>query len=185
MPPDVTKRLLNVDEFIQMAERGILMPNERVELIRGEMIEMSPIGTHHQSTVDSLNALLTVITYKKAIVRAQGPVFLDEYSLPQPDLALLKYRDDYYRTKHPGPEDIVLLIEVSKTSYDFDKKVKAPLYAEAGISEYWIIDLERQRIEIFRNPAEGVYQSVISAGKAEEISIEALGLNFQVSEILF
>lgn len=185
MPPDVTKRLLNVDEFIQMAEQGILLPGERVELIRGEMIEMSPIGSHHQSTVDSLNALLTVITYKKAIVRTQGPVFLDEYSLPQPDLSLLKYRNDFYRAKHPGPEDIALLIEVSKTSYDFDRKVKAPLYAEAGIPEYWIIDLERQRIEIFREPQNGAYQSVISAGKTDEISVEALNLTFQVSEILF
>jgi Uma2 family endonuclease len=135
------KKLFTVDDYYRMAEAGILKSTDRVELIRGEIIEMSPIGRRHAASVDRATELFVTRLHGRAIVRVQNPNRLDQYSEPQPDISLLKPRTDYYESGHPEPADIYLVIEVSDTPLAFDRDVKLPMYAIAGIREVWIVDL--------------------------------------------
>ncbi|MFM8332583.1 MAG: Uma2 family endonuclease [Candidatus Methylumidiphilus sp.] len=155
--PLIQRHRYSVDEYYRMAETGILKPNERVELIEGEIIDMAPIGTSHTSVVKRLNAIFTHHAGTKAIVSVQDPIRLGKNSEPQPDIALLRYREDFYRHAHPGPEDILLLVEVADSSLRFDQDIKLPLYARHGIPEVWIVDLGHQLVEVYRRPADGAY----------------------------
>jgi len=152
------KRLFTVADYYRMAEVGILRPDERVELIEGEIIQMSPIGSLHGGTVNRLNALLGRLVGPQAIVSVQNPVHLDDYSEPEPDVALLKPRADYYTTSHPTPSDILLLLEVSDTTVLRDKREKLPLYARSAIPSVWIVDLAQRAIHVHADPADGHYQ---------------------------
>lgn len=167
-------RRFTVDEYQRMAETGVLHPDERVELIEGAIVEMSPIGTGHCARVDRLNARLVPIVADRAIVRVQGSVILSEHTQPEPDLALLAYRDDFYVETHPRPPDILLLIEVADSSLRFDQRVKAPLYARHGISEMWLVDLIHGRVEVHRDPRPGGYASELVAGRADALTVAAL-----------
>jgi Uma2 family endonuclease len=143
-----------------MIETGILTENDRVELMDGEIIEMTPIGPRHAACVKRMIALLSRKVGRIAIVGAQDPVQLDDYSEPQPDISLLKPRPDFYAQSHPLPEDVLIAVEVADTTVETDRKVKLPAYARAGIPEAWLVDLYSDRVEVHTRPASGVYQEV-------------------------
>jgi Uma2 family endonuclease len=159
MPAEVerARRLFTRKEYHRMAEAGILKPTDRVELIRGEIVEMSPIGARHIAFVNNLNQLLVMRLDGRAIVSVQNPVALDEDSEPQPDLAVLTRRLPPYKESEPATDDVLLLIEVGDTSLAYDRRTKLRLYAEAGIPEYWVVDASAEAIEIHRGPGPGGY----------------------------
>jgi Uma2 family endonuclease len=154
------RRRLTVSEFHHMGQAGILTEDDRIELIEGALIEMVPIGSRHASVVDELNHRLTRVIPDIFRVRVQNPLRLSETNEPQPDLALVRARPDRYSRDHPGPEDAVLVIEVGDTTTDYDRQVKVPLYARAGISEVWLVDLTAGHIEYYRRPAPEGYAEV-------------------------
>lgn len=156
----LAKRLFTVGEFYRMAEAGIFGEDDRVELLQGEIVEMSPIGSRHAGCVKRLNRLFSERLQGRVVVGVQDPVRLDDYSEPQPDLAILRPRADDYADAHPGPEDVLLVIEVAETSAEIDREVKIPLYAKSGIPEAWLVNLPFERIEIHSNPSPQGYQQV-------------------------
>lgn len=158
MPVQLAQRLISLEEYHKMIEVGILTSSDRVELIRGQIIQMSPTGSKHAACVRKIDALLNkLLPEDKAMVSSKNPIRIPNLSEPEPDIAVLRYREDYYVGEHPGPEDILLVIEVSDITYEYDKQVKMSIYAEAGIPEYWIVNLNKDEIEAYRNPEEGKY----------------------------
>ena len=158
-----TRHRLNVDAYHRMAKAGILRENDRVELIDGELIDMAPIGQDHAATVNGLNRAFFLACGERAIVSVQNSLRLDRFNEVQPDVMLLRPRADNYRTgAPPGPADVLLLVEVSDTTLRYDRTVKLPLYARAGIAEMWIVDLRRRAVDIHRIP-EGERYTVIEA----------------------
>jgi Uma2 family endonuclease len=170
----VSRRRFTVDEYHRMLEGGILAEDDRVELIEGEIVEMTPIGPRHAACVDRLNGLLTLRTAGRAIVRVQSPIQLGGHSEPQPDVTVLRPRTDFYAAGHPGPEDVLLLVEVVETSAEYDRQVKLPLYARSGIREVWVVDLAVGTIEAYREAAPDGYRQVRRFGRGETLSPEAL-----------
>lgn len=157
----LTRHKLSVDVYYRMIDIGVFGKEDRVELIDGEIIDMAPIGQDHAGTVNGLAEALFLAFAGRAIVSVQNPIQLDERSAPQPDFAVLRRRDDFYRTgTRPGPADILLLIEVADSSLRFDRTVKLPLYAKAGIAEVWIVDLQHQVVEVNRAPVDDRYGEV-------------------------
>src|SRR5437762_12335179 len=154
------KRFFNVDEYYRMAEVGLLSADDRVELIEGEIVEMSPIGKTHGGTVKRSNNFLNRELGDALIVSVQDPIRLNDFSEPQPDLALLKPRKDFYANSHPAPEDVLVVIEVADTSVDYDRNVKLPLYARAGIPEAWLVVLPKDVVEVHSEPKNGKYTKV-------------------------
>lgn len=155
-PPDRLR--FSVDDYYRLAEVGILQPDDRVELLDGEVIRMSPVGSRHAACVDRLVAVLHAALSSlrpgdRPIVRCQSPIRLDERSEPEPDVTLLRARDDFYAASHPGPADVLLVVEVADSSLGFDRDVKLPRYAAAKIPEVWIVDLAESTIDIHRCPA--------------------------------
>ena len=143
-----------------MGRAGILGEEERVELLGGEIIIMAAIGNRHAACVLRLTNTFTAARLEgRALVQVQNPVAADPYSEPQPDLMLLAHRDDYYDFDHPGPGDVLLLVEVAASSLDYDRHTKVPFYALSGIREVWIVDLEADRIETYSNPEAGNYRN--------------------------
>jgi Uma2 family endonuclease len=154
----VKYHLFTVEDYYRMAEVGILQADDRVELVRGEIVQMAPIGSRHQSVVDRLTSLFSRrLASERTILRVQGPILLDDMSEPQPDVCLLNQRDDFYEGRHPGPEDVLMLVEISDTSLAYDRLVKLPLYAQAGVPEVWIVNLEEESLEVSSEPREGAY----------------------------
>lgn len=151
------KHRITVDEYYRMAEVGLLAPDARVELIGGEIIDMAPIGPRRGSIVDILTRLFVRAVGDHAIVRTQGAILLDQRSVPQPDLALLAPRKDDYRSAHPTPADILLVIEVSDSTLRYDRDVKVPLYARHGIPEAWIVDVQNGEWHGYRTLQGGSY----------------------------
>ena len=147
-----------VAEYHRMAEVGLLHEDSRVELIDGEIIEMAPIGSEHAGHNNYLMSCLAHRLYGKAIVAGQNPVILGGYEEPRPDIALLRWRNDYYRTAHPHAEDVLLIIEISDSTLRYDHDVKIPLYAKNGIPEVWLLDIQNRQLEIQREPINGVYR---------------------------
>ena len=147
----------DVHQYREMGKAGILMKEDRVELIRGEIVAMSSIGNEHMATVDSSNMFWAQAMAGRAIVRIQGSVRLDDFNEPQPDVALLKDRDDFYRSRSAGPSDIFLIVEVSDSSLAYDRGVKLSLYAEFGIPEVWIANIPARTIEAYTDPSGGEY----------------------------
>jgi Uma2 family endonuclease len=173
MSVQVLRRRFTVDEYYRMAEAGILHEDDRVELIEGEIVEMAPIGSNHASHVDPLAQLLFERIGRRAIVRIQSPIHLGEYSEPQPDVTILRSRSDFYVSAHPSPADILLVVEVADTSVEYDRGVKIPLYARAGIREYWIVDLAGESIEVYRDPSPEGYRQARQLRRSERIAPEA------------
>jgi Uma2 family endonuclease len=145
------RRLFTIEEYVRMAETGILRDDDRVELIEGEIVEMSPIGDPHAAFVVNLTHLLVNAVGDRARVRVQGPVRVPPRSLPQPDLALLRPRS--YKREAAAAPDVLLVVEVADTSLRYDRTVKLRLYARAGIPEYWLIDASAETLEIYRAPS--------------------------------
>lgn len=150
----LVRKHFTVDEYQQIADAGVFNEDDRFELLKGEIIQMSPLGPQHAACVDRLNRILQRLVQDRAIVRVQNPIRLGEYSQPQPDVTLVQPRDDFYAGGHPEPEDILLLVEVSEPSLNYDRDVKLPLYAQAGISEVWLVALHPQVVEVYRAPSE-------------------------------
>ena len=148
------------EAYHKMSELGLFQEGDRLELIKGEIIEMSPVGWKHASCVKRLNHLLMKKLGDQVIVGVQDPIQLDNNSEPQPDLVLLKPRSDFYANKHPQAKDILLLIEVSDSSLEYDRTVKIPLYAENQIGEVWLVDLNASCLEIYRKPYQNYYQNI-------------------------
>ena len=140
-----------VEEYHRMGEAG-LFEEQRVELLEGKIIDMSPIQAKHARIVKWLNRLLHARLSDRYIISVQDPIRLDELNEPEPDLAVLRFRTDFYGESHPRPEDVLLLIEVADTSLDKDRQVKLPLYARAGIPEVWIVNLPGQQLECYTGP---------------------------------
>jgi Uma2 family endonuclease len=185
MSVQIAKRLFNVEEYDRMGEAGIFHEDDRVELIEGEIIEMSPIGERHAACVDLLAELLREQLQRKVIIRVQSPIQLGAHSEPQPDLALLKRRDDFYRDAHPTPVDVLLVVEVSDTTVEYDRQIKVPAYARAGIEEVWLVNLKDDRIELYVQPAGGAYQSINNAQRGETAASQSIpGLALEVDAVL-
>lgn len=170
----LTRHKLTVAEYHQLGDAGVLTEADRIELIEGELIDMAPIGSRHASVVNRLCNLLSQAAQGAAIVSAQNPIFLPPDSEPQPDLALLKPRPDFYASGHPGPADVLLIIEVMGTSQWYDREVKLPLYARHGIPEVWLVDLEARRVEVNLRPSEGAYQESAPADLTGRLAPTAL-----------
>jgi Uma2 family endonuclease len=151
----LSHRRFTVDDYHRMAHAGILGPDERVELLDGEIVEMSPIGSRHAGTVARVHWLFHRLAADRALVWVRNPIRLDRHSEPQPDVTLLRPRGDFYTGAHPGPGDVLLLVEVADVSLRHDRTRKIPAYAGAGIPEVWLVDLTTERIEVYRDPAAG------------------------------
>ena len=163
---------LDADAYHRMGEAGILGADERTELIGGDIIDMAPIGQGHAGTVDGLLEALFVACAGRAIVSAQNPVRLDQHNEPQPDLAVLRRRADFYATgDRPGPADVLLIVEVADSSLRFDRTVKLPMYARAGIPEVWIVDLRARAVEVHREPGGDAYRRMATHGAGEDLAL--------------
>lgn len=153
-----------------MGEAGILLPDERTELIEGEIILMAPIGSRHVASVNTLTEWAILGVHGRAIVSVQNPVRLSQGSEPQPDVALLRPRPDRYHGSLPGPEDVLLMIEVADTSLGYDTDRKLPLYAAAGIPETWIWDINTRRMHVYRAPRGRRYRDVATVDSDGPVS---------------
>jgi Uma2 family endonuclease len=179
------KHYFNVHEYHRMAEVGLLSEDSRVELIEGEIIEMSPIGSTHSGTVNRSSTFLNRTLGDTVIVSVQNPVRIDDFSEPQPDLALLKPRKDFYSKSHPAPEDVLMVIEVADTSVNYDRNLKLPLYARAGIPEAWLMVLGKGIIEVHSQPKNGKYQKVQRMKRGKTLTSPTIpGLSCGVEDLL-
>jgi Uma2 family endonuclease len=174
---------LTVADYRRMGEVGILGPELRTELIGGEIVEMTPIGPTHGGTVNFLGNRLKEEVRSRLIVSVQHPLELNEYSEPQPDIMLLRPRDDYYRSAHPRPEDVALIIEVAETTLRYDREVKLPLYAQAGIPEVWLVDLDAQRLTVFRQPAPTGFLKATPVEDLTDVEIPLAGRAVNLSDL--
>jgi Uma2 family endonuclease len=181
----VERWTFTVDEVYQMLAAGILTEDDRVELIEGELIKMSPIGERHAACVKKANALFNRLVGQQALVSVQDPILLNNYSEPQPDLALLKPRQDYYAQAKPTPADVLLIVEVADSSIDYDRRIKMSLYARAAVPAVWLIDLNADAIEVYTQPAGGAYRALQTARRGDRLTLETLpGLTVMADDIL-
>jgi Uma2 family endonuclease len=153
-------RPLTTAEYYQMIENGIIQEGERVELISGQILTMAAKGTRHSVSTTTLIAELSMVIQRRAIIRCQDPITLSNNSEPEPDIVIARLREDNYVDSHPSPADIILVIEVADSTIKFDREIKAPLYATAGIIEYWIVNLTDDRLEIYRQPEGSIYTDI-------------------------
>jgi Uma2 family endonuclease len=175
---------LTVAEYYRMGEVGILSREARVELIEGEVIDMPPIGSLHAGTVDYIADVVRLACGGRAIVRTQNPVFLSLHSEPQPDIALLRPRSDFYRSSHPTPADVVLIVEVADTSLAYDTQIKLPLYARHGIPEVWLTDLPNRRFLVHRTPTPTGFQDVQTLTDLSAVTPLSLpGVSIDLSDV--
>lgn len=165
---------ITVHEYYRMGELGLFAPEARTELIEGEIIDVAPPGSRHASVVAYLNRLLVRAVNDSAIVLVQSPVRLSELSEPQPDLALVRPRADRYATSHPIASETLLAVEVSMTTWRFDRQVKVPLYGRHGVPEVWIVDLGKGELHFFRSPRDGDYADVTSTNRPTITPIRGL-----------
>lgn len=176
---------LTVDEFHRMGQAGVLAPDARVELIEGELVDMAPIGTRHAAAVRRLNRLLSLTYGDQVILSVRHPVRLSKRSEPQPDLMLLKPRDDFYADTPPSGADTLLVIEVADSTSAYDRRVKAPLYARHGVPELWIVDLDKRCLRILRTPKDGEYRDIAAHDAPGRVEVEALpGVAIDLSALL-
>ncbi|HSS48056.1 MAG TPA: Uma2 family endonuclease [Thermoanaerobaculia bacterium] len=180
------RRLFSIDEYHRMAEAGILAEDERLELIRGEIFHLWPIEFSHASSVRRLLHKLTLRLGSRAMVDAQNPILLNgQQSIARPDIAILRPQEDFYAAGTPGPEDILLVVDVADSSLSYDRKVKLLLYAEAGISEIWLTNPTAHKIITYRRPAPEGYQEVHECRRLEMVAPEAFPEEcFRVDELI-
>ncbi len=185
MSYQLARRWFTVGEYNRMAEAGILTEDDCVELIEGEIVKMSPIGSRHAACVNRLNMLLSRQAGQSFIVSVQNPVIVSEYSEPEPDLAVLQWREDYYAQELPQSADVLLVVEVADTSAEVDRSVKIPLYAQSGIPITVLVDLPKELIELHSQPANGQYQSVKIFRRGDSFQLKVLPqLSLNVDDIL-
>jgi Uma2 family endonuclease len=185
METEVTKRRFTVDEYHRMGKAGIFDPDDRVELIDGEIFQMSPIGHRHSVCVIRANALFVQAFATRAVLSPQNPIRLSNWSEPQPDIVVFKPRADCYARKRPTPADVLFLLEVSDSTLRLDQKIKLPRYAAAGIPELWIADLQHDILHINRDPDAQAYKTVLAFHPGESASSLAFPeITFRVDELL-
>ncbi len=180
----VPRRRLTVAEYHRLGQVGILGEDDRVELLEGQLVAMSPIGPRHAIVVDVLMHILVASAAERAYVRCQNPVTLDDGSEPQPDVAVVRRRWTGYPNAHPGPSDIFLLIEVADSSIDTDSGAKAEIYAKSGIVEFWIVDLTTDVVRVHRKPKGRAYESITKVKAPCLLDVEGLpGVSIAASVI--
>jgi Uma2 family endonuclease len=180
-----SRRPFTVAEYDQMVATGILRDDDRVELIEGEIVEMSPIGSPHAACVRKLTVVLPRLLGGRTQISVQCPVAIPDWSEPNPDVTLLKPRSDFYASAHPQPRDVQLLIEVADSTFAYDTKRKAPLYAKGGIREYWVIDLNTNRVLVYTRPRDGQYNIVRAHNLGERFTSQRFpGIEFKVRDLL-
>ncbi len=173
MALDVRTRPISVADYHRMFEAGVFRPDERVELVRGELIAVAPMGAPHRAAINRLNRLLTERFNGRAVVQVQCPVIVSDDSEPEPEFALLRWDPSGYEGRDPRPAETLLLIEVGFSSRRFDRRVKVPLYAESGVCEVWLVDLVDRVVRIFRDPVEGEYAATRTAHPGDSIACAA------------
>ena len=180
-----TRHRITVEEYKRMIAANVWPEDERLELIEGELVRMSPINAPHAAAVKRLTELLRDQLGKRALVGVQDPIVLDDQSEPEPDISVLRRRADYYADAHPSPADVLLIIEVSDTTLENDRDVKAHLYARAGIPETWVVDLNGDRVIVFRDLEGGEYTRMESVRRGAEITPTAFpDITLRVDDIL-
>jgi Uma2 family endonuclease len=181
----VSRHRLTVEQYHRMAQAGVLAPDARVELIEGEIIDMAPVGSKHWSVVNRLNQILVTALQGRAIVSVQSSIRLGEFSEPEPDLAVFKYRPDFYAERLPTGDDALLIVEVADTTAPCDRGVKLPLYAKHGIPEVWIVDLEAALLRLFRHPEGDRYLQITETDQPGPTPLAALpGATVDLSGVL-
>ena len=184
--PQPRRLRFTVDEYYQMIELGLIKDYEKAEIIEGELIQKMPIGKRHSAVVEKLNEILRDELGKTVSLRNQQPIGFGEYNEPEPDLAVLQRREDFYSENKPVPQDVLLLIEVSDATLKYDRDTKLALYAEAEIPEVWIVNLPNDIIEIHQKPSSGIYQFTKIFKRGETVESEMLpDLKLEVDKILF
>ncbi|MGB6016211.1 MAG: Uma2 family endonuclease [Nodosilinea sp.] len=185
MTVQILRKKFTVGQYHQMIESGILTDRDRVELLQGEIIEMSPVGRQHAACVDRINEFFVLALVSKAIVRVQSPIRLSNNSEPQPDLTVLQRRSDFYAEGHPQSKDVFTLVEVSDTTVEFDRTVKVPLYAQDNIAEVWIVDINAEAVQVYREPRAAVYQQVQTYRRGQSLTLQAFtDIQFFVDQLL-
>jgi Uma2 family endonuclease len=179
------KRIFTVEEYHRMGAAGVIAPDERVELLEGEIYPMPPIGPPHSSRVTRLDRLFYQrLGFERFTIITQNPIHLGEYSEPQPDLTVAVWREDDYALAHPTPPDVLLVVEVADTTLKTDRQYKLPLYARAGVPEAWLINISGRRVELHAEPVNGAYQIVRVFQPDETIQSHAIPeLQLAVSDI--
>ena len=176
---------ITVSEFERMIAANVWPEDERIELIEGELIAMSPINAPHAAALTALTEIFLQPLQGRAVVWSQNPVRLDDDTRPQPDLALLRPPASRYRAQLPGPADVFLLIEISDTTLTYDRDRKLPLYAKAGIPETWLVDVNGEQVFAYRQPENGVYTQLTTYKRGAVISPEAFpDVTVRVDDIL-
>lgn len=170
MSVQLQRRLFTVKEYHLMSETGILSETDRVELIEGEIIQMAAIGTRHATAVRRLNRLFHRLPEDTVIVDVQNPIQLSERTEPQPDLVLLRFRDDDYETAHPVPSEVLLLVEVADSTVDNDRDVKIPIYARSHIQEVWLVNLVENCLKVYRQPTPNGYSLILKLYAGQEVA---------------
>lgn len=184
-PESVHRHRLSMDDYHRMGQAEIFARDARVELINGEIIDMTPIGSEHAGLVKYLNRLFSSVVAKQAIVSVQDPITLGQDSEPDPDLALLVPRDDFYVKAHPRAEDVLLIVEVAGSSLQFDREIKVPLYARHGIPEVWLIRLEDRSITVFQEAIQSGYRQCFSPTELSSIEpLKLAGISVDLSMLL-
>ena len=184
MGVELIRHRFTTKEYYQMIEAGILTEQDRVELIEGEIVEMSPVGFRHAAMVKRLIKVLSPHIDDNVILGVQDPIHLPNNSEPEPDVVLVRARDDFYDQGHPEPEDILLVIEVSESSFGYDFDVKIPLYGQVGIPEAWIVNLQDDELLVYTQPSEIGYKQQLRLRKGDEVSPPALPIPLPVADIL-
>ena len=177
-------RLINVTEYHRMAETGIIQPSERVELLFGKILSMSPVGVRHALCVKLVNSFFSPLLPKDLAISVQDPIQLDPHSEPEPDIAIIQGPLRKYMNRLPGASDTLLVIEVAGSSYDRDMKLKVPMYAQAGIPHCWIIDLNQDQIHVFSHPVGEAYEKHQIHEIGEEVEVTPLGVSLPVKDLL-
>ncbi len=180
------RRKFTVEDYHQMGEAGIFGPEERVELIEGEIIDMAPIGPAHAGLANRLIRLFARHLGERATLCVQNPIALPPRSEPQPDFALLRYREDDYAASLPRPQDVLLLVEIADKSLRYDRRAKAPLYARNAIPEYWIVNLADRAVEVHRDPdpAQGVYRDIQTLAEGRLAPLHFPDISLDIQELL-
>jgi Uma2 family endonuclease len=173
MAIDYRRRFITVHDYHLMAERGIFAPDERLELVGGELIAMPPVNPPHRSAVNRLGTYLTNLFWERAIVQIQASVVLGNLDEPEPDIAVLRYDETGYDGRPPGATDIHFLVEAGDTSHAYDRRIKLPLYAGAGVPEVWLADVVEKVLTIHREPRGGEYATASIARAGMRVSCAA------------
>ncbi len=180
----IKRHRLTVEQYHRMVEAGVIVPDARVELIEGNVIEMAPIGPRHHAAVIRLTRLLAQALNDRAILSTRLPIRLDDMTETKPDLAIYKRCDDFYANALPTGTDALLVIEISDTQLDYDVRVKGPLYARHGVPAYWIFDLPARALRYFRAPRGDAYTDVMALETPDVVTLPGLNIRVDLAGVL-